>query len=320
LRPQILLRAVPVAAAAGAFGIVVPTAAAPAATLNLSSDAIQASVKDASLRPGQAVVVSGRLASGQADAPVRLQLLPAGSTSWVTLRDGTTGPDGRFALRAHPRRSGAVRVVQGAVALAASADGAGVPASAQRRVSVGARLVTHGVRRNVSAGRKALVRGAVAGGGAGRTVALQLRGHHGWYTVDRDRTDGRGRFTLDERLRSPRSSAARLHFAGDARNASSSKAIGHLAAFRSAYASWYGPGLYGNPLGCGGTLTAGTIGVANKELPCGTKLTLRYHGRTVNATVVDRGPYVAGREFDLTSATAQKLGFGSLGTIQVSLR
>ena len=100
----------------------------------------------------------------------------------------------------------------------------------------------------------------------------------------------------------------------------STKAIGHQAAFRPAYASWYGPGLYGNPLGCGGTLTAGTVGVANKELPCGTKLTLRYHGHTVKATVVDRGPYVAGREFDLTSATAQRLGFRALGTVQVSLR
>jgi rare lipoprotein A (peptidoglycan hydrolase) len=33
--------------------------------------------------------------------------------------------------------------------------------------------------------------------------------------------------------------------------------------------------------------------------------------------VIDRGPYVAGREFDLTSATKSKLGFGSTGTILV---
>src|SRR3954447_2975478 len=168
MRPQILLRAVPAAAAAGALGIATPNAAAvPAAHLNLSNETIQAAVKDASLRPGQPVVVSGRLASGQSGAPVRLELLPAGSASWVALQDATTGPDGRFALRAHPRRSGAVRVVQVGVAQAATADAAAAPASAQRRVSVGARLVTHGVRRNVTAGRKALVRGAVATGGAG---------------------------------------------------------------------------------------------------------------------------------------------------------
>jgi rare lipoprotein A len=321
LRPQILLRAVPAAAAAGALAVPITTAvAAPAAHLNLSSDAVQAAVKDASLRPGQPVVVSGRLASGQAGAPMRLELLPAGGGSWVTLQSATTGPDGRFALTARPRRSGDVRVVQAAVAQAAEADAAGVPASARRRVAVGARLVTHGVRRNGTAGRRALVRGAVAGGGSDRTVALQFRGRHGWFTVDRDRTDGQGRFRLAQRLTSASSTSARLRFAGDVRNAASTRSIGRIAGFRAAYASWYGPGLYGNALGCGGTLTAGTIGVAHKTLPCGTKLTLRYRGRTVQASVVDRGPFVGGREFDLTSATAQRLHFAALGTIQISER
>jgi hypothetical protein len=250
---------------------------------------------------------------------VRLELLPAGAHGWVSLQTATTGPDGRFVLRAHPRRSGAVRVVQ-AVAQAAGADAAGVPASAQRRVAVGARLVTHGVRRNVTAGHRALVRGAVADGGAGRSVALQFRGRHGWFTVDRDRTDGAGRFRLARRVTSATSSRARVRFAGDARNAAATKAIGRVAGFRSAAASWYGPGLYGNPLGCGGRLTTGTIGVAHKTLPCGTKLTLRYRGHTVRASVVDRGPFVAGREFDLTSATARKLHFAALGNIQVSQR
>jgi hypothetical protein len=255
LRPQILLRAVPAAAAAGALGTTItPAVAAPAAHLNLSSDTIQAAVQDASLRAGQPVVVSGRLASGQPGVPVRLELLPAGADGWVTLRSATTGPDGRFALRAHPRRSGAVRVVQAALAQAAGA-GASAPASAQRRVAVGARLVTHGVRRNVTAGHRALVRGAVAGGGAGRRVALQIRGRHGWFTVDRDRTDRAGRFHLARRVASATSARARVRFAGDARNAAATRPIGRIAGFRAAAASWYGPGLYGNPLGCGGRLT-----------------------------------------------------------------
>src|SRR4051794_8472099 len=41
-----------------------------------------------------------------------------------------------------------------------------------------------------------------------------------------------------------------------------------------AVASWYGPGLYGNHLACGGTLTPGTFGVAHKALACGTKIRL----------------------------------------------
>ena len=85
--------------------------------------------------------------------------------------------------------------------------------------------------------------------------------------------------------------------------ADGSDAASALAAHRlpaGAAASYYGPGLYGDGLACGGTLQPGTLGVANKTLPCGTMVTLRYHGRTVTVPVVDRGPYVAGRDFDLT--------------------
>jgi rare lipoprotein A len=55
--------------------------------------------------------------------------------------------------------------------------------------------------------------------------------------------------------------------------------------------------------------------VAHKTLPCGAKLTLRHRGRSVAVRVIDRGPYVAGREFDLTERTAQRLHFRGHGTI-----
>jgi rare lipoprotein A (peptidoglycan hydrolase) len=42
---------------------------------------------------------------------------------------------------------------------------------------------------------------------------------------------------------------------------------------------------------------------------------VRYRGRSVRVPVVDRGPYVAGREFDLTSATKQRLGFQGHGYV-----
>lgn len=79
------------------------------------------------------------------------------------------------------------------------------------------------------------------------------------------------------------------------------------ALWQHAIASYYGPGLEGNGLACGGTLTTHTRGVANKTLPCGTRLQLRFHHRIVNVRVIDRGPFVAGRSFDLTSATAHDL-------------
>lgn len=66
--------------------------------------------------------------------------------------------------------------------------------------------------------------------------------------------------------------------------------------------SWYGPGFYGNRTACGLALTRALIGVAHRTLPCGTKVTFRNasNGRVVTAPVVDRGPYVSGRQWDLT--------------------
>lgn len=87
------------------------------------------------------------------------------------------------------------------------------------------------------------------------------------------------------------------------------------SAAASALASWYGPGFYGNRTACGLTLTTGLIGVAHKTMACGTRLLVCYRGRCMHASVVDRGPYVAGREFDLTGGLAVALGFGGVDSI-----
>ncbi len=96
--------------------------------------------------------------------------------------------------------------------------------------------------------------------------------------------------------------------------------VGGVRKLRATTASWYGPGLFGNRTACGQTLTTGLRGVAHKHLPCGTKLTVRFRGRTTSATVVDRGPFHAGREFDLTQATARAIGFSQVGQVWVSGR
>lgn len=75
-----------------------------------------------------------------------------------------------------------------------------------------------------------------------------------------------------------------------------------------ALASWYGPGLYGNKMACGGTLSTTTLGVAHKTLRCGTRIRICFR-RCATVRVVDRGPYVGGREFDLTSATKNRVRF-----------
>jgi rare lipoprotein A (peptidoglycan hydrolase) len=56
-------------------------------------------------------------------------------------------------------------------------------------------------------------------------------------------------------------------------------------------------------------------GVANKTLPCGTRVTLNYAGHTVVATVDDRGPFIYGRSFDLDQKTAQALGMWGVATV-----
>ena len=80
----------------------------------------------------------------------------------------------------------------------------------------------------------------------------------------------------------------------------------------------YGPGLYGTKLSCGGRLTPGTLGVAHKTLPCGAHVTLRKGDRVLRVRVVDRGPYVGGREFDLTAATRERLHFRGVGSLLVA--
>jgi hypothetical protein len=73
---------------------------------------------------------------------------------------------------------------------------------------------------------------------------------------------------------------------------------------------------YGLGLACGGLLGRNELGVAHKTAPCGTLITFTYAGRSLTVPVIDRGPYIAGREWDLTGATADALGFPGLGQIE----
>jgi rare lipoprotein A (peptidoglycan hydrolase) len=191
---------------------------------------------------------------------------------------------------------------------------AAAPAATAKKAS--SSLTVRSVRRTVMAGKRVVVRGTLRPAGHGRAVSLQLaKSRGGWVTVDHDRTDAKGRYVLAWRSSKIGTKRVRVHFGGTRELSSTRHLAGTARIYRRALASWYGPGLYGGHLACGGTLTPGTLGVANKSLPCGTKVTLHYKGRTVRVRVIDRGPYVGAREFDLTAATKAKLGFGSTGTV-----
>jgi len=79
--------------------------------------------------------------------------------------------------------------------------------------------------------------------------------------------------------------------------------------------SWYGPGFYGHRTACGPILTKTLLGVAHKTLPCGTLVTFTWKSKTITVPVVDRGPYIPGRIFDLTGATCIYLNHCFTGKI-----
>ena len=143
-------------------------------------------------------------------------------------------------------------------------------------------------------------------------MTLQALVGRGWRTLSLAHTGSRGRFHMSYMPRRLGSRLLRLHFTGDAFAQTARRRLGRLNVYRLAGASWYGGG---GGLACGGELTSSTLGVANKTLPCGTLVTLHYGDHTVRVPVVDRGPYVAGRDFDLTEATKRALGFGDTGDI-----
>ena len=95
---------------------------------------------------------------------------------------------------------------------------------------------------------------------------------------------------------------------GQVSAASASPEVG-VTVYRQALATWYGPGFYGRRTACGVKMTHALLGVAHKRLACGTPVAVSYKGRRLTVPVVDRGPFARGVSYDLTSATAQALGF-----------
>jgi rare lipoprotein A (peptidoglycan hydrolase) len=156
----------------------------------------------------------------------------------------------------------------------------------------------------------ASVSGQLTPAAAGRRVLLEVLDPNGGWTVAGTATAGHGgtfsigwraahigRFTLR---------AVRAGHASASAVASAPTAV--VEVYRSAVASWFGPGFYGNQTACGETMTPELLGVAHPSLPCGTPVDLIYNGHTITVPVVDRGPFVAGVSYDLTAATAQALG------------
>jgi hypothetical protein len=196
-----------------------------------------------------------------------------------------------------------------AISIAALGGSAIAPAQADAQTAPTIKLKTSKHR---LLGKDIKVRGLLPGA-ANQQVRVLSRKNRGWRVADRVTTAGDGSF----RTTIPARKLGRLHIRAVGPNDARSENR-RVFIYRRAFASYYGPGLYGNKLACGGTLTPSTIGVAHKSLPCGTRVVFRHNGNTVQARVIDRGPYVGGREYDLTEATKRRLGFGSTGYVKAT--
>jgi rare lipoprotein A (peptidoglycan hydrolase) len=86
--------------------------------------------------------------------------------------------------------------------------------------------------------------------------------------------------------------------------------------YYTARAAPYGPTARRRRTACGKPFLKTTEGAAHPVLPCGVKIYIRFHGREVLTQVVDRGPNVPGREFDITKALANRLDLHGTQTIQ----
>jgi rare lipoprotein A len=86
-------------------------------------------------------------------------------------------------------------------------------------------------------------------------------------------------------------------------------------------AAFYGRRLQGHKTACGGTYVASELTTAHRTLPCGTKLriTNTKNGKSVVATVNDRGPASKKRIVDVSQAVAEQLDFVKQGTATVEV-
>jgi len=209
-----------------------------------------------------------------------------------------------------PAVAAAIALSVGLAPAAATNSHPGKPKQRLERAS--SHISLHLTRHAVLSGGEVVAHGRVRPSGRHR-VKVVLRG------PDRgvlERTTGRrGAFTMRFSPQRSGNYSVRAFGVHGARTRGSASVARAMTAYRHAHASYYGPGLYGNGVACGGTLTPTTMGVAHKTLPCGTRVKLRYRGRTVTVPVIDRGPYVPGRDFDLTEAVKERLGFPGVGTV-----
>jgi peptidoglycan lytic transglycosylase len=160
--------------------------------------------------------------------------------------------------------------------------------------------------------------GSVPSRDAGRTVVIERLGHEthwAWEPTIQAIVGHDGSFTSVWHTNHIGEFDIRAVISGGARAASASSPTVMVTVFRPSIATQYGPGFWGSQTACGEILHRNTLGVANRTLPCGTRVAVYYGGRTIVVPVIDRGPYANNADWDLTEATAKALRIGGTATI-----
>jgi hypothetical protein len=286
-------------------------------TTSSAQETRQAAIEPAkqSVRFGAPVRLRGQF-PGAPNTAVAIQYRAAGAKRFRQVATTRTNENSRWKARVKPHGTGMWRARLNAAPRTESTgdvlEGTAVDREATgKRVAV--RSVTHvKAKHHVVIGHSARIEGRVRPGGR-RRVIIKAGGKR-----IKTHANSHGRFDVSWKPGSTGTYKVKARARGNNEATGSGDRGGRVTVYRYASASWYGPGLYGNRTACGQTLSPSTLGVANKSMPCGSKLTLRYGHRSVRVEVIDRGPYVGDREFDLTEATRNRLGFGSTGQVLTS--
>jgi Lytic transglycolase len=84
-------------------------------------------------------------------------------------------------------------------------------------------------------------------------------------------------------------------------------------------ASYYGYAHEGNPTASGEPFVPAGYTAAHRTMPFGTQLRVSYGGNSTMVTVNDRGPYVDGRDLDLSQGAAETIGLTGPGVAPVEV-
>lgn len=258
---------------------------------------------------GRTAVIRGHLENGVPGDQVTIQRR-RGNNDWWDLSTKSVDQEGRVVFKRRDMK----RATQYRLAYRDEVEGIDTY-SEPIKVRVAPKLTLRVNPDDTFIGKRVKLSGRLLPKKANRVVRFKQKYQGSWHTIKKvPVVDGRFSGSFEARHKGHRK--VRVVFGGDSVS-TRQRSTKPLTIYRPDRATWYGPGFYGNQTACGKTLRTGTLGVAHRTLPCGSRVSILYQGRTITVTVIDRGPY-SHANWDLTEETAERIGFTGTGTIGVT--